>query len=433
MVIFIILHLCCAIENTPIILDSTIYSIDVENSEVTQLTLHENVIDYVSEDFLYLLTSRHLYKIDMNNLLILDNVPLPFRFNDLGIMNGDVILISMNEIVSLDKMHLSFKRGIGIERGDYRHITLPQSMTPSGENHYVLLITDTERESIFKIFDLKNGRLIKKMAVPKVLVVAYNAVDNTLASLDINNNLIVYDVQLNKKKVIHPDIKSNSFTHCGDGYLMSNREGIFLLNSNGNVIDFQPLALDEHYCADKYLFFVKNGIVYVDSLTLRIKKRNQVNKELIKLFHIDSMNNFIALDTDDNFYLLEDGFSWLRPMQKREAVLKKIELPVSSIDSLWYFQVGAFENQGHALALYDSLRQNNIPVFIDTSDLYRIKFGGFKDKMNAMKLITEMRLHGWFIFQQKMRLGKREEFYVGTQKYILEEGVIQRSNHEKNN
>ncbi|UCG91520.1 MAG: SPOR domain-containing protein, partial [candidate division WOR-3 bacterium] len=303
---------------------------------------------------------------------------------------------------------------------------LPQSMTPSGENHYVLLITDTERESIFKIFDLQNGRLIKKMVVPKVLVLAPNPVDNTLASLDINNNLIVYDVQLNKKKVIHPDIESNSFTHCGDGYLMSNREGIFLLNSNGKVIDFQPLALDEHWCTDKYLFVVKNGIVHVDSLTLRIKKRNQINKKLIKLFHVDFMNNVIALDNDDNFYVLEDGFSWLRPMEKREAVLKEIEVPVSSVDSLWYFQVGAFVNQQHAIALYDSLRQSNIPVFIDSSDLYRVKFGGFKDKMNAMNLITEIRLHGWFVFQQKMRLGKREEFYVGAQKYILEEGIIQK-------
>ncbi len=207
---------------------------------------------------------------------------------------------------------------------------------------------------------------------------------------------------------------------------MSNREGIFLLNSNGKVIDFQPLALDEHCCTDKYLFVVKNGIVHVDSLTLRIKKRNQINKKLIKLFHVDSMNNVIALDNDDNFYVLEDGFSWLRPMEKREAVLKEIEVPVSSVDSLWYFQVGAFVNQQHAIALYDSLRQSNIPVFIDSSDLYRVKFGGFKDKMNAMNLITEIRLHGWFVFQQKMRLGKREEFYVGAQKYILEEGIIQK-------
>lgn len=426
MAIFLMFYLCGAIENTPIILDSTIYSIDVEKREVTQLAFHELIINYVSEEFLYLLTPRHLYKIDIDNLVVTDNVPLPFRFNDLSIMNGEVILISMNEIVMLDKTHLSFKGGIGIERGDYRQIIPSQSMSVSGENHYVSLITDTETESIFKIFDLDNGRLTKKMTVPKVRVIAHNAIDNTLASLDVNNNLTVYDMQLNTQKVLHLDIISNSFAHCGDDYIVSNREGIFLVNSNGKVIDFQPLAIDEHCCRNKYLFVVNNGIVQIDSLTLRIKRRNEIEKNLVKLFHFDPLNTTIAMDVDYNFYVLDDEDSRLRPIKKRITVLEEIEAPVHGADSVWYFQVGAFVNQKYAIELYDSLRQSNIPVFIDSTDFYRIKFGGFEDKINAMKLIEEINLHGWFVFQQKIKREKREEFYVGSKKYIVEDGVIRR-------
>jgi len=426
MVVLIILSTYCAVENAPIIIDSTIYAMDFNTKEVTQLELNENIINFAAEEFLYILTAHHLYKIDIKNLEIVDNIPLPFRFNDLSIINEEIVLISMNEIVSLDKKHLSFKSGIGIERGDYYQIVSLQSSNVSGKNRYTYLINDTEVESIIKIFDLGSGKLIKKMSVPRVLLFTYDDEDNTLTTLDVNNNLILYDVQLNKKKVINLKFKGRSFTQCGDGYVVYNREGMFLVNNEGRLIDFQPLIIDENGYGDKFFFLVEDGIVHVDPLTFRIKKVGRVDKKLTRLFHIVSMRYIIVVDAENNFYILDNESLQLEPLAMRETLFKEMVSSTLGTDSLWYFQLGAFENHKNALAVYDSIRQNNIPAFIDSSDFYRIKLGGFKDKTSAMELIKRAHLYGWFIFQQKINVKGHEEFYVGAEKYIFEEGIIKK-------
>jgi hypothetical protein len=116
----------------------------------------------------------------------------------------------------------------------------------------------------------------------------------------------------------------------------------------------------------------------------------------------------------------------MNPIVEREAVIEEIIPRVVSTDSLWYLQVGAFVSYDNAVDMYNRIRQNNIPVFIDSTNLYRIKFGGFQDKISAMEIAKKNDLNGWFVFQKKIEQKGFLKFYLGLEKYSLENGIIKK-------
>jgi hypothetical protein len=68
----------------------------------------------------------------------------------------------------------------------------------------------------------------------------------------------------------------------------------------------------------------------------------------------------------------------------------------------------------------------NIPVFVDSTDFYRVTLGGFSDKASALRIIEEFNLQGWFVLQKKIEREGRLSFFVGSDRYIFENGAIRK-------
>ncbi|MCK4756016.1 hypothetical protein KAS56_03690, partial [candidate division WOR-3 bacterium] len=237
----------------PIIIDSIIYTVDVHKMELKEQILTGSVIDYSMDDYLYVLTNRYLYKIDHKHLAINDRIPLPQRFNYLTTNNENIILITTDEIVIIDKTNLAFKRGIGVERGDYRPIIPSQQLNILEENHVIHLITDTETKTIIKILDLNNGSLLKKVCVNRILSYEYDSKNKTLTTFDIDNRLIVYDIYLNKKRVLNLEFDVKWFSKYENGFIIYNKYGVFFVNSSGELIDFQAIAIKQNRTSNNFI------------------------------------------------------------------------------------------------------------------------------------------------------------------------------------
>jgi hypothetical protein len=415
-----------AIEHTPIIIDSTIYSIDCTSREVVQLALHENITSSVTEEFLYALTPHHLYKIDTKNLVIVDNIPLPFRFIDIGILHDEIILVSMNEIVSLDKKRLSFKGGIGIERGDYRQIIPPQAMNSPSNQPCMYLVTDIGEKSIIKMLNITTGAVIRELHVPKILAYTIDTASQTMTTLDSENTLRSYDFQLTRQATIRLPVPARSFIQCRDGYIVYTQTGLFFIDTIGSVIDFQPIPFDEQCQGDNYTFLLDGAIVRVDSLTLRVKEVSRINRNTKRLLYSRSNNRIIVVDAENDFYILDDGSLGMRCTVTPATYLERITSPPLGLDSLWYIQLGAFIYHDNAATLCDSIARLNIPAFVDSTDLYRVKVGGFKDKTAAAEFIMRAGFNGWLVFQEKFDMTKPTVFYIDSQKFIAEDGIIRK-------
>ncbi|MGB3340772.1 MAG: SPOR domain-containing protein [bacterium] len=426
-----ITSLFLTIMTKPLIIDSIIYAVDLSKMELREQTITGSIIDYSLDDHLYILTSRYLYKIDPDYLSIKDRIPLPQRFNYITANSEYIILVANGEIILLDKKNLAFKTGIGIEYGDYRPMTTVNHII-SGGNNMLHLTAKSEGKSVMKIFDLVTGRLIKKKTINEVRAYEYSPNENLIIILDAKNKIVSYDLKLNEKNKLNLDIDGDTFISYESGFLIYNTEGIFFIAKAGNIIDFQPLPLTKQEIVEKFLFVTDHGIVYLDSLTLRPKKIFKGKSDFLKLFRVQSERSdySLALDQNDDFHLLDLSLmTSISLTESEDKMTEKItELKPVSTDSIWYFQVGAFSNYHNAQQMITELRQRNIPVFIDSTGLYRVKFGGFYDKSKAIELIEQINLDGWFVFQNKIEQMDDVEFSIGIEKYMLKNGVIIRSN-----
>ena len=413
--------------NHPLIVDSLIFTIDIEKMEAQEQAVSGTIIDYCIDDFLYVLTSRALYKLDLTFLRIEDHIPLPQRFNYLTVNNAEIILITTNEIVIIDKHNFAFKRGIGTEYGDYRPMTRC-NRTGAESMNLIYLIVDSGRKSIMKILDLKSGELRRKLTVDKIVAINYNKETHRFITLDAKNSLTSYDMQLKKGRSVKLQCEGIGFDIFQHGYMVYNPHGIFFVNQHGKVIDFQAVTLEERSSNDKFVLLTKRGIVFLDSLTFRPKGFFPVIQRIKKLstIHAPHAKYVIVLDTHYHLRAINIASMETQSIVKEKVAAKEVAFIVPSrTDSLWYFQLGAFANYENAVEMYNNLK-NTIPVFIDSTDLYRVKFGGFHDKMSAIEIISRSNLDGWFLFHEKIEQKDTIQFFVDTENYILEDGVIRK-------
>ena len=425
------ISLIITIMTKPLIIDSIIYTVDLSEMQLRQQAIAASIIDYSFDDNLYVLTSRYLYKIDPDYLSIKDRIPLPQRFNYITTNLEYIILVANGEIIILDKKNLAFKTGIGIEYGDYRPLSTKNNIITGG-NNMLHLISTSEGKSVIKIFDLVTGRLIKKKTVSELRAYEYSPFENLITTLDIKNRIVSYDMKLNEKNKIDLDIYGETFISYENGFLIYSTEGIFFITKTGTIIDFQPIPIAKQEIVEKFLLVTDNGVVYLDSLTLRPKKIFKGELNFLKLFRVQSEQSdySLTLDQNNNFYLLDLTMMTSISMTESEDKMheKIIETIPVSTDSIWYYQVGAFSGYNNARQLLDQLKERNIPVFIDSTDLYRVKFGGFYDRSKATEIIEQLNLDGWFVFQGKIEQLNDIEFSIGIERYILKNGIITRSN-----
>lgn len=414
----------------PLILDSIIYAVDLSTMELREQTITGSIIDYSLDEYLYALTPRFLYKIDPDYLSIKDRIPLPQRFNYITVNSSYIVLIANGEMIILDKNNLAFKTGIGIEYGDYRPLTTANHTIAKSDN-MIHLTSKSDGKSIMKIFDLTTGRLVRKKTTDELRTYEYSPDKNIITVLDSKNKLITYDMKFNEKNKLNLGISGDAFISHSNGFLIYNTEGLFLISKVGKIIDFQPLPIGKQEIVERFLFIIDHGIVYLDSLTLRPRTVFKNEFDFSRLFKVQSERSdySLALDQDNNFHLLDlDAMHSISMIKAEDKVKEKTAefVPIIS-DSSWYFQIGAFSNFDNAQQMHNELWLRNIPVFIDSADLYRVKFGGFQDKSMALGIIEYIQLDGWFIYETMKDQVNEYEFLVGADEYILKNGIISRS------
>ena len=419
--------ICQLFSYNPIVFDSTIYLVDIVNMQVAMVKLNDEVIDYTIDNFLYVLTKRYLYKIDNTNLNIIERIPLPERFNYLTVGPDEIILLATEEIITLNKNNLSFKSGIGIEPGDYKPILSPLDLKPLNKSNLIYLSVDIGSKSMIKIFDLNTGRLVRKAQVPRIIYHEFDRSSNSFSCLDIDNQISTYSLNLKIKKQIKIMMSGELFADYpkGVGYIIYNQQGLFWIDNNGLLRDFQPAYAKNSNAFSNYVFLTESGLLYVDPLTLRIKWLRSDLKEISMVTPLDDVSN-VGFTKSNSIYLIGKDSAAVVPLSAFQVIPEKRIAMNSSGDSLWYLQFAAFSGLANARAFGDSLNNEGLPVIVDSTDLYRVKLGGFFDNDVGLELLERSNLNGWLVYQEKIANNEMREFSIGNQKYILVNGYIKK-------
>lgn len=179
------------------------------------------------------------------------------------------------------------------------------------------------------------------------------------------------------------------------------------------------------------MHLAEQGITVLDLYTVRPKAYKSTHKTFTRLYDLNDSQEAFGLLLDENSvpYLFNTetlSISAITPISM-VAQAPPPQPRTADRDSLWYFQLGAYSSYDNALDAYVTFRSNSIPVLIDTSDLFRIKLGGFHDKETAMSALELTDLAGWFILQEKIQQHVATTFFLGGQLFTLKDGIIERS------
>lgn len=407
----------------PVVSDSALYRVDLTRLDAGRMALNEEVIDLVSDDYLYVLTRRFLWRLDPLSFKIIDRMLLPERFNYLAVRENDIILIATEEVFTVDKKNLSFKSGVGIEAGDYQPIIDPRDIPASKRSPWLYLKADLGDKSVLKIFNLSNGRLVKKITIPRCLACEYVPERQSLYILDILGKLAQYGLDLKKQSEIKLPCAGDGFKLWTNGFLIYNDQGVFGVNRNGRLIDFQPLA--PHTLRTNSFFKCPEGIAQVDLFALRVRHLYPSPVDLMRL--AEPENGFgLALLAGGKILFLDPDTSGVLPVAENPFLPPPAVMPVAGPDSLWYFQVGAFGSRDNAMKLFEEHRARSLPVLIDSLGVYRVKIGGFADKAVGFDVVQGLGLAGWFVYQPRIEFSAASEFTVSGQAYEWRDGIVRR-------
>ncbi len=430
MAIFVLMILCYSAPGQFCAIDSTLYTIDPADFTLHRRTLPGSVIDICVDVYAFVLTDRYLYKVEYPDLTVQDRILLPQRFNHVITSEQDIILIGTNEVILVDKMNLAFKSGIGIEQGDYMPIAALIQRGMSSKYNLFLVANSGERSTI-KVFDLETGTLEKRLNIDRVLFADFQAHNSTFMLLDSKNTITVYDMNLKTLRRINVPPDPFFFTLHENGYVVYCRHGVFLVNNTGSIIDFQPLPLTGHNAGQASMHLAGKGITVLDLYTMRPKAYTATDKMFTHLYDLNDTRECFGLLLDENSspFLFNAETMSIQGLSKISMIAQTPSRTPKTghQDSLWYFQLGAFVNHDNALDSYAAFQSENLPVFIDTSDLYRIKLGGFRDKEAAMSALELTDLTGWFILQEKIQQYGATTFFLGGQLFTMKDGIIERS------
>jgi hypothetical protein len=409
---------------TAFFVDSTLYTVDPECATIGEIAFQKPIIDYVADDFLYLNTDDYLYKIDPARTQIIDKTPLPLRFNHILLQQQEIVLISTDEIIVLDRGNLAFKSGIGIERGDHRPIVKIQRVNARYSGRNIYLISDAGAHSTLRILDLGSGKTIKRTTVQRMTDFIYDPRDMNFIGLETNKDLSIYDLTMKRLKRLHLDFEVQNLVGRAEGFSVVSEQGIFFYTKSGEMIDFQPIPKLQDVCGSVIL--TEHAICWLDTLTLRVDGWLMNHQKIVRLFLDSESKEVVGLTPSGKPYLIRNTPGSMISLARQRKELTPA-MPVSiRYDSLWYLQLGAFTNPTNALLMYGELRKTGLPVMIDTADLYRVKFGGFTDKPTALYFLEKTQLDGWLVFEHRTHDETTEVFYIGTEEFVVDKGVVRK-------
>lgn len=405
-------------------LDSTMYVPDVDHASVVAMDFRAPIVDYIAMDFLYIATDDYVYKVDPAEWNIVDKTPLPLRFNYLSAGEGEIMLFSSNEIIILDRQNLGFKSGIGIETGDHQPVIKDQSIIGGAESRRLYLLSDEGTKSTLKIIDRRSGKVISKATTDRAKCVAFDVYTRTLVVLDTKNNLTAFDLTLKKQRKFELAFDVQTFTIRPEGFSMHSEEGVFLVNRTGKTIDFQPAPGRLDHSGSVML--TRNEIVILDTNVLRTNVSIENDLGISRLLPGTGSAYGIGTDWRKNLYLIQTDPPTVSSLNIHRRQLEYAVVSKASVDSLWYLQLAAFANRSNAFAMYSDMRAKGVPVIVDSATLYRVKFGGFSDKLMALDLIDRMQVEGWLVYEPRLPDTKSEVFYVDSERFSIIDGVVRK-------
>jgi hypothetical protein len=418
----ILYHFFALVLYNTIVLDSSFLVVDVAAQYVSEVELTEQIIDHVWDDYLYLATQKSLFKIARSGPMLIDKTLLPMRFNYLMLKGNDIILVATNEVIVLDRNNLAFKSGVGLEHGDHKPIVKDQSFATTPANDYIYLVSDAGGQSIIRIIDLRSGRLVRKTKTDRIRSFHYDVRNRAFVALDVKNNILIFDTFMKRQRRIELQVAANAISTHADGFMVQADQGILLVDTNGNVIDFQPIP--QAFTRSGLVGLSHTAIVGFDSTTLRPEGWLTNDQKIVQLHPLSGSHHNIGTDAQNNYYLVDHKPISVTPLRLYKAQLKWTTPPLAVSDSLWYLQLGAFSNPANALEEYNAFRQDGLPVFIDSTDLYRVKLGGFPDKHAGLDIADKLDLKGWFVYERKLSNKQRGIFPVGAERYLIKDGVV---------
>jgi hypothetical protein len=407
-----------------IVLDSSFLTLDVANTHITEVELGEQIIDHVYDDHLFVSTAKNLYKIALSGTVLIDKTPLPMRFNHLMLKDDEIILIATDEVIVLDRNNLAFRSGVGLERGDHRPIVKNQSFAILPTKDYIYLASDAGEQSFIRIIDLHSGRLVRKVRTDRVKSFDYDAKSRSFIALDVKNNILTFDLYMNRKHKIQPQVTARAVAMHPDGFLVRCDQGILLITAGGAVIDFQPIPYTLNQAG--FLVLSQEAIIGFDNTALRPNGWLMNQQNIVQIYPCANSDYDLAVDPQDNIYLVRQEPLHITPLARNKVQLRRVATSRVVSDSCWYLQLAAFSDPVNAQHAYEELLRKGLPAFIDSADLYRIKFGGFPDKFTGIQIAEKMDLSGWFVYEHRSVRKQFGAFSAGTERYIIQEGIIKK-------
>lgn len=405
-------------------LDSQLYLVDAGQASAVKIELTKPVVDLARADQLYVTTEDCLYKIDPVGRRVVDQTPLPMRFNHVVLAARDIILISSDEIVLLDRQNLSFRTGIGIERGDHQPLLAARSVAETGGRYQLYLRSSAGTQSRMRIIDLGSGKTVKTTYTAPLRHVVYDPIADALVAIDAQQYLTVYDRSLNRKQRTALPLEARALSVHATGLLIQTDQGIFLVDRRGAIVDFQPLpaqGLDQGAVA-----LTDRALVKIDTTVCRVADWLENERAIVRLLPgTDTAHVFGASRTNDLFMIQLDPLG-VMPLTARRYRPEPIVAVAAAEDSLWYVQLGAFADRANAAQRRDELRARGVPAFIDSLDLYRVRFGGIAGKAAALDLAERMNLEGWLVLARKIPGVPPATFHVEQDTYVIIDGVIRK-------
>ena len=416
--------------HSPFAVDSTIYAADIPHMTIKEQKLHSTIIDYCLDDFLYVLTKRYLYKLDPDDLKIKDRTILPQTYSSMCTNMSKLLLMSAGEIVILTKSHLAYESGIGVRFGDFRPLVSPQGRTIAPDETSLYVIGDEGDESILKIIDLSTGSIRKKLTTSRITGYRCNMDALSFTTIDTKHRLQTYDLAFKKLTSTPLPVTAEWFLPNTFGFWLGTRTGVYMVHDDGALLDFQPFIVLSSRSYEDFMFITDADIVSLDTLTLRAQNISPNTLHITQLFSADHPAYVIGMDDDHHFYFIHTPTMEIQPRAAQQTIPWEIPPVLSPVqqDSLWYLQIGAFSNHDNAYHMYQEFRARAIPVFIDSAEVYRVKFGGFSDKQLGVYIADRLELNGWFSLQEKILNTEFVDFFVDRERFVLKDGKITRSN-----
>ncbi|OGC43317.1 hypothetical protein A2Y85_05230 [candidate division WOR-3 bacterium RBG_13_43_14] len=402
--------------------DSTIYQLDRLKTALYSRPIN-TPIDYVVDDYLYVLTRRQLIKINANTLKFADHLPLPYQFSYLLITPLYLGLVTSNEIVLVERKNLSYTASVGMEAGDYKPL-IKDYVSLNLPGNRIIICRDRGNKSILLSIDAQTGEIKRKTTVNRITASYYSKTEKNFYFFDISKHLQIYDQDLRKKTSKNTGIVVSKTSPDPSGLIIEGNEYLSLMNYDGKIFDYQPVPSSSKTNINIMALIHDKRIILIDALTIR-PMNISFNACWRDIIYINDPDFFIAIDTLQMFYLISIPTLETRPLPLKKPVPYISEPPVAVEPAvLWYIQVGAFASRDNAERLQQSLQQRDLPAMVEENDMFRVKIGGFTDKETARYFIEAANTTGWLVLQPKIKSTENIGFSLNSENYRFNDGII---------